>query len=41
MCSGLKNRGGACFAYAANHAPLGAQPMLAWYGAGPTKARHR
>lgn len=41
LCSGLKNRGGACFAYAADRAPLGSKPMLAWFGAGPAKARHR
>ena len=41
LCSGLKNRGSVCFAYAADHAPLGARPMMAWFGAGPAKARHR
>jgi Flp pilus assembly protein TadD len=38
VCSGVKSRGGACFAYAATNAPLGAKPELA-FGAGPAKAR--
>jgi Flp pilus assembly protein TadD len=39
MCSGVKNRGGACFAYAATGAPGRAVP--GWTGAGPQKARRR
>lgn len=29
LCSGVKNRGGACFAYAVNRTPAGARPALA------------
>jgi Flp pilus assembly protein TadD len=41
LCSGLKSRGSACFAYAANKAPAGAvQPAFAVaMGGGPAKAR--
>lgn len=38
LCSGVKNRGGACFAYAVNRAPAGARPALALVGTG-TRAR--
>jgi tetratricopeptide (TPR) repeat protein len=39
VCAGVKNHGGACFAYAATRAPAGAKPELALAGAGPAKAR--
>lgn len=32
LCSGVKNRGGACFAYAATNAPTGARPAFALAG---------
>jgi Flp pilus assembly protein TadD len=50
LCSGLKSRGGACFAYAANHVPGVDRPAMAlavnptWIGTGAgagVKARHR
>ncbi|MBW8754391.1 MAG: SPOR domain-containing protein [Sphingomonadales bacterium] len=34
LCSGLRNRGNACFAYAANKAPAGALPVMALAGTG-------
>jgi hypothetical protein len=41
LCSGLKSRGSACFAYAANKAPAGqVQPAFAVnLGGGPARAR--
>jgi hypothetical protein len=41
LCSGLKSRGSACFAYAANKAPAGqVQPSFAVnLGGGPARAR--
>jgi Flp pilus assembly protein TadD len=39
LCSGLKNRGGACFAYAATRTLVGARPALAMAEGGPSKAR--
>lgn len=39
LCSGVKNHGGACFAYAANRAPVGAKPAFALAGSGRDKAR--
>jgi Flp pilus assembly protein TadD len=41
LCSGVRNRGGACFAYAATHAPAGAMPALALADAGSGRARAR
>ena len=43
LCSGLKSRGSACFAYAVNKVPTGAvQPAFAVSGGGgPAKARRR
>lgn len=38
LCSGVRNRGGTCFAYAVNRVPAGARPALALAGAG-TRAR--
>lgn len=38
LCSGVKTRGGACFAYAQTNAPAGAKPALAFAIAG-SKAR--
>ena len=41
MCSMVRNRGGVCFAYAANRVPAGALPAQ-WYGVtGPRMARRR
>jgi Flp pilus assembly protein TadD len=39
LCSDVRNRGGACFAYAANRAPAGAAPALAMASPGREKAR--
>jgi hypothetical protein len=39
LCSGVRNRGGACFAYAAGRAPAGARVEMALGGAGSLKAR--
>jgi hypothetical protein len=39
LCSDVRNRGGACFAYAANRAPAGAAPALAMASLGREKAR--
>lgn len=41
LCSGVKSRGGACFAYAATRAPAGARPELAMAVSGPARARSR
>jgi Flp pilus assembly protein TadD len=41
MCSAVKNRGGVCFAYAANQAPAGALPGRAITASGPQLARRR
>jgi hypothetical protein len=41
MCSSLRNRGDACFAYSANHAPAGAVPASTPHAAGPQLARRR
>jgi cell division septation protein DedD len=41
MCSSLRNRGGACFAYSANRAPTGAAPASTPRIAGPQMARRR
>lgn len=41
MCSTVKNRGGACFAYASNRAPAGAVPSHLQGAAGPQMARRR
>ncbi len=41
MCSTVKNRGGACFAYAATRAPAGALPGGAQTFAGPQFARRK
>ena len=40
LCSGLRNGGNACFAYAIDHAPAGAMPELA-LGGGRMAARRR
>ncbi len=39
LCSGVKNRGGACFAYASNHMPAGAQATFAFAGLGKSRSR--
>ena len=39
LCSDVKSRGGACFAYAANRTLLGSSPALAVAGFGPGRAR--
>lgn len=39
LCSGLRNRGSACFAYAATRTLVGARPALALAEGGPSKAR--
>lgn len=41
MCSTVRNRGGACFAYAATRAPAGALPGAAQTFAGPRFARRK
>jgi len=41
MCSSVRNRGGACFAYSANRAPAGALPASHPRAAGPQMARRR
>ena len=41
LCSSVKGRGGACFAYAATRAPAGALPATNQVGAGPRMARRR
>jgi tetratricopeptide (TPR) repeat protein len=41
MCASVRGRGGACFAYAATHAPAGAVPGKAEGVAGPRMARRR
>ncbi len=41
MCSSMRNRGGACFAYSANRAPAGAVPASSPRAAGPQMARRR
>ena len=41
LCSSVKGRGGACFAYAATRAPAGALPATNQTGAGPRMARRR
>lgn len=40
LCSGLKNRGSNCFAYAATRAPAGAKPAMALAGAWMKARRH-
>lgn len=39
VCSDVKSRGGACFAYAATRAAAGVKPAFALGGSGPVKAR--
>ncbi len=41
LCSSVRGRGGACFAYAATRAPAGALPATNQTGAGPRMARRR
>jgi hypothetical protein len=41
LCSDVKNRGGACFAYAATHAPAGALPAFAMAGSGSGREKAR